>query len=79
MRLRQDAEHGDVLEEITLLSFRLSNRESSRFNSPNQRLRESKMINYPNLEFNENTYLDDGEISSLNQNMGKIQNFNKKH
>ena len=35
MRLRQE---GDVLEEITLLSFRLSNRESTRFNSPNTRL-----------------------------------------
>ena len=34
MRLRQE---GDVLEEITLLSFRLSNRESTRFNSPNTR------------------------------------------
>ena len=64
---------GDVLEELPLISFRLANKNSARFNSPTrERLTESKMINYPNLEFNELTYLDEPDFSTLSKNMGKI-------
>ena len=78
MRLRLD---GDVLEELPLISFRLSGRDSSRFNSPTHgRLAESRVMNYPSLEFNEQTYLDDDpDFSTLNENMGKISAFNKQH